>query len=126
MSTHIQTYMYMYTYLYGCDDYLMFQVHLYTLMDAQSCFRSMYADFQKQLNPAEISGDLFVAELITETEQEEINNTMLPQRQRTTMMLAALQKAIKINPGNLSKFLDILDTVPLYKDIAKKARGKLT
>ena len=95
-------------------------------MDAQTCFRSMYADFQKQLNPAEISGDLFVAGLITETEQEEMNNLMHPARQRATTMLAALQRAIKINPGNLTKFLDILDTVVLYQDIAKKARGKLT
>ena len=95
-------------------------------MDAQTCFRSMYADFQKQLNPAEIAGDPFVAGLITETEQDEMNNAMHSDRQRATTMLAALQRAIKINPGNLIKFLDILEKVALYQDIATKARGKLT
>ena len=95
-------------------------------MDAHTCFRSMYTDFQKQLNPAEIAGDLFVAGLITETEQDEMNNVMHPARQRATTMLAALQRAIKINPENLSKFLDILEKVALYQDIATKARGKLT
>ena len=94
-------------------------------MDAQTCFQSMYADFQKQLNPAEISGDLFTAGLITEAEQQDMDNLMHPVRQRATTMLAALQRAIKINPRNLAKFLDILDTVVLYKDIATKARGKL-
>ena len=94
-------------------------------MDAQSCYRSMYADFQRQLNPADISADLYSAGLITETELEDVINLMHSDTVRAAAMLKAVGRAINIEPGNFLKFLDILERVDRYKVTAQRARGKL-
>ena len=94
-------------------------------MDAQSCFRSLYADFQRQLNPADISADLYSAGLITETELEVVDNRMCSDMERASAMLKAVGRAINIESGNFLKFLDILERVSRYKSTAQKARSKL-
>ena len=94
-------------------------------MDAQSCFRSMFADLQRQLNPADISAYLYSAGLITETEFEDVDNRMYSDMERASVMLKAVGRAINIESGNFLKFLDILERVSRYKNTAQKARGKL-
>ena len=93
-------------------------------MDAQSCFRSMYADFQRQLNPADISADLYAAGLVTENELEDVNNLMQSDMVRASAMLRAVGRAINTEPKNLFIFLDILERVDRHKVTAKRARGK--
>ena len=94
-------------------------------MDAQSCFQSMFADFQRQLNPADISADLYSARLITVTELEDVDNCMHSVPVRASAMLKAVGRAINIESGNFLKFLDILERVDPYKVTAQKARSKL-
>ena len=93
-------------------------------MDAKKCFRSMYADFESQLNPADISANLYSAELLSVRERDEVNNIMLPIHTRVTTLLSAVERAILIDPKNFSTFLDILDKTPKYKLIASQARGE--
>ena len=41
-------------------------------------------------------------------------------------LLRAIERAINIDPANFFKFLDILDSIPLYKPIVEKARNMCT
>ena len=90
-------------------------------MDAQSCFREMFADFQSQLNPDDISAHLYSAALIT---LDEVNTQMLPNQARITKLLSAVEKAIHTDAKNFSTFLNVLDKTPRYRPIARWARGE--
>ena len=93
-------------------------------MDAQTCFRSMYADLQSQLNPDDTSANLYSAGLLSMSERDEVNNIMLTNHKRATILLSAVERAILIDPKNFSIFLDILDTINRYRPIASRARGE--
>ena len=93
-------------------------------MDAHSCFREMVADLQSQLNPDDISVHLYSAALLTRTEYDEVNNHMLSNNERITILLCAVETAILIDTENLSTFLNVLDITPRYRPIARRARGE--
>ena len=93
-------------------------------MDAQSYFRELLADLQRQLNPDDISGHLYSAALLTQSEHDEVNNTTLSDRVRITKLLSAVEKAIRIDAQNFSTFLNVLDKTPQYQPIARRARSE--
>ena len=93
-------------------------------MDAQSCFQAMFADFQSQLNPDDISALLYSARLLTPSEHDEVNNRMLPNHARITKLLGAVETATRIDANNFSTFLNVLDKTPRYRPIASQARGE--
>lgn len=92
------------------------------VMDAKTCFQSMYADFLTLLNPADIAGELYAKGLLTQDELDHVDNTEKTVRERTTVMLKAVGRGI--DNENYSQFLDILDSVAKYRGIVKRARGK--
>ena len=86
-------------------------------------FKAIYADLQSQLNPDDISAELFSAGLLTESEIDEINNFMLPPRQRVSILLRAVRRSIAVDAANFSTFLNILDSIDRYKPIVAKAKN---
>ena len=93
-------------------------------MDAKTCFRSMCADLQRQLNPDDISANLYSAGLLSMSERDEVNNVMLTSQKRATILLTAVERAIHIDPKNFSTFLGILDKIYRYRPIASQARSE--
>ena len=94
-------------------------------MDLASCFKSICDNLQEQLNPEDISADLYSACIITESELEDVDNNNNTNPNRVAALLSALRRAINIDPGNYLTFLDILEKIPKYQATVKRAKGKL-
>ena len=93
-------------------------------MDALNCFQAIVADLQNKLNADDISAYLYSAQLLTPTQFEEVNHNTSTNHVKLIKLLSAVEKAICIDRQNLSKFLDILDKIDLYRPIASQARGE--
>ena len=93
-------------------------------MDALNCFRAIQADLKDQLSADNISKYLYTDGLLTESELEAVNHIMYTNDMKITILLSAVEKAIRIEPQNFSKFLDSLDKIDLYRPIASRARGE--
>lgn len=89
----------------------------------ETCYRAIYADLQKEVNPDDIAAKLFSAGLLTESEIDEIENIVLTQRQRMSILLRAVRRSINVDPKNFSTFLNILDTTDRYKPIVARANN---
>ena len=90
------------------------------------CFKAIYADLINQLNPDDITAELFSAGLLTNSEIDEIDNFMLTPRKRMSVLLRAVHRSIFIDPANFSTFLNIVDRIDRYKPIVEKAKNTQT
>ena len=75
------------------------------------------------MNPDDISADLFARNVITKNEKAEADLQMFTTQVRMDKLLAAVQRAINIDPQNYETFLDILDKEKKYSALGKEMRG---
>ena len=87
---------------------------------------SFFAKLRENVNPDDISTHLFANDMITKSEKAELDNVTLTQQGRMDKLLAAVQRAISINPQMYETFLDILDQNARYSTLVKEMRGKVS
>ena len=90
----------------------------------QGIYRIFYADFEKSLNPDDITARLFSQNVITETEKDEINSEKTTLR-KNKALLEALGRAIYIDHNNFTIFLNILGEVGTYKHLLDSINAQL-
>ena len=78
------------------------------------------------MNSDDISTHLFANKMITMSEKAELDNVTLTGQGKMDKLLAAVQRAISIDPQNYEAFLDILDQNKRYSALVKKMRGKVS
>lgn len=91
---------------------------------AKESFKAIYADLQN-INPDEVTGRLYSAGLLVKSDKDDINDLHV-RTTKVNKLLDAVEKAISIKPDNFFTFLNILDSIPLYKPIVEKARTMLS
>ena len=63
--------------------------------------------------------------LLVKSDKDDINDLHV-RTTKVNKLLDAVEKAISIKPDNFFTFLNILDSIPLYKPIVEKARTMLS
>ena len=89
----------------------------------EDVFVTFFAKLKENVNPDDISAQLYAKCLISSYEKEDIDLRTLAPHVRMDKLLAAVQKAIKIDPSNYEKFLEILDKEKKYSNLVKEMRG---
>ena len=94
-------------------------------MEAESIFVRFYSKLRENVDPDEISGDLFATHVITKSEKAAVDIQMFTPQARMDKLLAAVQRAININAQNFETFLDVIGKEGRYPDLADEMRGNV-
>ena len=82
--------------------------------DAASVFVGFFAKLKENVNPDDISAHLLARRVITNNEKADVDLQMFTPQVRMDKLLAAVQRAINIDPQNYETFLDILGKEEKY------------
>ena len=91
--------------------------------DVAQLFVSFSAKLRENVNPDCISAHLHAHNLITSSEKAEIDLPTFTPLVRMDKLLAAVHKAIRIDPSNYEIFLEILGKEKKYSNLVKEMRG---
>lgn len=83
-------------------------------------FRTLYADILEQINPDDIAAELYSKSLISLADREDVDNLMHSGHSRATVLLNAVERAVKADHNNVMIFVEVLHCIPKYKELAIK------
>ena len=100
---------------------LKLYVHLFHAV--KSVFQTFYQELVEQLNPDDITANLYAEKIISVNERDRADNETLTMQKRNKVLLNALERTIDYD--TFSKFLNNLDKCDKYKTLVDKIRCTL-
>lgn len=88
---------------------------------ATEVFVQFYSKLRENVDPDDISAELFAKGIISRNEKADVDIRMFTPQVRMDKLLAAVQRSIHISPQRFDTFVDILEQKK-YKDLAAEMR----